>query len=125
MFIMLNVSVDCSGKEDEVLEVFKAYVMELKATFPLAFASNSYLKMLLSPESALRKTDVEMRPYLELVPGKDDLALLHLPVLETEVDKVKDFVGPIWRRIAYQKGKLPQKVIETMRKNGDLPIVNK
>jgi hypothetical protein len=104
MIVMLDVLVSCTGKDGQVLEVFQATLTEMATRYP----------------SALRKAPGFDLHY-EYVAGKDDLVLLHLPVLDSELDRLRPAVGPIWRRIAHAKGMLSEKAIQTMREMGELP----
>lgn len=104
MIVMMQVLVNCLGKDAQVMEVFKATLTEIVKTHP----------------AALRKAPGYDLRY-EYVAGKDNLVLLHLPVLDTELDRLKSVVGPIWRREAFARGMLPEDVIKNMREKGELP----
>ena len=103
MMVMLDTLVSCTGKDGQVLEVFQATLTEMVMKYP----------------RALRKAPGFDLHY-EYVAGKDDLVLLHLPVRDSELDRLKPAVGRIWRRIAHAKGMLSEKSIQTRREMGEL-----
>ena len=101
MEMTMEVYIDCVGTDEQVTEVFKATLTELVQKFP----------------GALQKG-----PHWERLPGREkDMVIVDIPIEGSMLNVIRPIFGPTWRRIAYEKGRLPEYAIEAMRKKGELP----
>ncbi len=101
MEVMMEVYIDCVGTDEQIWEVFKATLTEIVQKFP----------------GALHKG-----PHWERLPGREkDMVILDIPVDANMLNQIRSIIGPTWRRIAYQKGRLPEYAIQKMREKGELP----